>query len=368
MQMPARAESVGVAVIGGGQAGLAAGYYLRRHGYQPHTGYVILDANSEPGGAWQHGWESLRLFSPSEYSSLPGWQMPPWTPGFPPAGHVRDYLTRYEQRYQLPVVHGVKVTTVRRDRHRVNGFRVETNAGTWVADAVISATGTWNRPFWPVYPGMRDFRGRQLHTADYRSPAEFAGQRVVVVGGGNSGAQILAEVSTVATTTWVTQRPPRYLSDDVDGRVLFQVATARSAALAEGGADTGGVAALGDIVMVPPVRDARARGALVAHPLFHRLTRRGVAWPDGREQQADTIIWCTGFRPAVNHLAPLRLTRNGRHIATTGTAAVDDPMIHLIGYGDWTGPASATLIGVGRTARDAVNQLTHAAPGPPHRG
>lgn len=274
-------HSTAVAVIGGGQAGLATGYYLRRAGFAAGVGYVILDARPHPGGAWQDGWQSLRLFSPSDHSSLPGWQMPTWTTGFPPAEHVRDYLTRYEARYDLPVEHGVRVTAVRYQQDPEDGFWVETTAGRWQARAVVSATGTWDRPFWPVYPGMRFFRGRQLHTADYRQAADFTGQHVIVVGGGNSAAQILAEVSTVTTTTWVTPRPPRYLPDDVDGRVLFDVATARRAALAQGGTDPGGVAALGDIVMVPPVKDARRRGVLIAQPPFARLTTTGVSWADG---------------------------------------------------------------------------------------
>ena len=151
---------VRVAVIGGGQAGLAAGYYLRRAGLEPHRDYVILDANPEPGGAWQHGWTSLRLFSPSEYSSLPGWPMPAWTEGFPPVDHVVRYLTRYEQRYDLPVHHGVRVTSVRRESPDGQGFLVDASAGGWRADAVISGTGTWDRPFWPSYPGCPDLPGQ----------------------------------------------------------------------------------------------------------------------------------------------------------------------------------------------------------------
>lgn len=355
---------VRVAVIGGGQAGLAAGYYLRRAGLEPHRDYVILDANPEPGGAWQHGWTSLRLFSPSEYSSLPGWPMPAWTEGFPPVDHVVRYLTRYEQRYDLPVHHGVRVTSVRRESPDGQGFLVDASAGGWRADAVISGTGTWDRPFWPSYPGARIFQGRQLHTAQYRSPDPFRGLRVVVVGGGNSAAQLLAEVSTVASTTWVTPRPPRFLPDDVDGRVLFDVASARSAALAAGRGDQGGVAALGDIVMIPTVKDARARGVLTARPLFRSLTVDGVAWADGTAEPADVIIWCTGFGPALHHLAPLRLPRRSGHLAMHGTNVVGEPGLHLLGYGDWTGPASATLIGVGRTARAAVHDLTRGALAP----
>ncbi|BFO18212.1 hypothetical protein SHKM778_46000 [Streptomyces sp. KM77-8] len=191
----------------------------------------------------------------------------------------------------------------------------------------------------------------------YRRPGDFAGQRVIVVGGGNSGAQIAADLAHDTELTWVTRRPPRFLSDDIDGRALFDVATARRRALDEGRTDTGGVASLGDIVAVEPVREARDRGLLKASPIFTRLVPGGVEWADGTRAEADAIIWCTGFRPVLSHLAPLRLRGRRGHIATTGTQAVGEPRLHLLGYGDWTGPASATLIGVGRPARDAAREI-----------
>ncbi|MGZ5368883.1 MAG: ArsO family NAD(P)H-dependent flavin-containing monooxygenase [Aeromicrobium sp.] len=355
--MDLEGRDVSVVVIGGGQAGLAAGYHLQRAGLVPGDDFLIVDTEVTPGGAWQHVWDSLTLFSPSGYSSLPGWMMPVWSEGFPPADHVCDYLTRYEERYHLAVVRPVRVDVMHRAVEGPRRYRIETSAGAARANTVISATGTWSKPFWPTYPGQREFGGAQLHAADYRSPERFAGQHVVVVGGGNSAAQVLAEVSTVADTTWVTERSPRFLPDDVDGRVLFGVATERAAALARGVADRGGVASLGDIVMVPSVVAARERGVLVARPMFQRLTVEGVAWVDGKEQRADTVLWCTGFRPALDHLAPLGLTRVDGHPAVRGTESVDAPGLHLLGYGDWTGPASATLIGVGRTARDAVRSV-----------
>ncbi|MET8324635.1 pyridine nucleotide-disulfide oxidoreductase, partial [Micromonospora sp. NPDC005189] len=121
--------------------------------------------------------------------------------------------------------------------------------------------------------------------------------------------------------------------------------------------DTGGVASLGDIVAVPPVRAARDAGLLTAKPMFARLTADGVQWADGSRTGVDAVIWCTGFRPALSHLAPLGLRGRRGHIATVGTRAVDEPRLHLLGYGDWTGPASATLIGVGRPARDAARAV-----------
>ncbi|MFF4456660.1 ArsO family NAD(P)H-dependent flavin-containing monooxygenase [Streptomyces goshikiensis] len=341
-----------VVVVGGGQAGLAAGYHLRRLGIE----HVILDAQAAPGGAWQHTWDSLGLFSPAQYSSLPGRLMPVQEGElYPDAAHVVDYLADYEKRYELPVRRGVWVSAV----HRDGAFlRVQTDGGDWQVRAVISATGTWTRPFLPAVPGRREFTGRQLHTVQYKNPAEFTGQRVIVVGGGNSGAQIAADLAHAGIDlTWVTQRPPHYLADDIDGRALFDAATARRRALDEGRTDTGGVAALGDIVAAPPVRAARDAGLLTAKPMFTQLTATGVRWADGTMAEADAVIWCTGFRPALAPFAALRLRGSRGHIATAGTRAVDEPRLHLLGYGDWTGPASATLIGVGRPARDAAREV-----------
>ncbi|MFI6483503.1 ArsO family NAD(P)H-dependent flavin-containing monooxygenase [Nonomuraea sp. NPDC050663] len=330
-----------VVVIGAGQAGLAAGYYLRR----AKRDFVILDAQERPGGAWRHLWPSLRLFSPAQHSSLPGRMMPvPADGGYPTAGDTVAYLTDYEQRYQLPVERPVSVRAVRRDG---DALLVESDRGSWRANTVVSATGTWWRPYVPHYPGA--FGGRQLHTVNYRGPEPFAGKRVVIVGGANSGAQILAEVSTVAETTWVTQRPPRLLPDELDGRALFEHATRRIHG--ESGGD------LGDIVAVPPVRDARDRGVLKAEPMFARLTPDGVAWADGSSLPVDVIIWCTGFRPALGHLAPLKLRGPDGLIPVDGTRALGEPRLHLLGYGDWTGPASATLIGASRTARELIRRL-----------
>jgi putative flavoprotein involved in K+ transport len=354
---------VDVVVVGGGQAGLATGFHLRRAGLVPGRDFVIVDAADRPGGAWPRTWAGLRLFSPAGFSSLPGWMMPPWddaTRGFPPRDHVVDYLARYEERYGLEVLRPHRVESVSRADGDPAGLLLVRAPGlALAARGVVSATGTWERPFWPAYPGMGEFTGRQLHAADYRTPEQFAGQHVVVVGGGNSAAQILAEVSTVAATTWVTLREPRFLPDDVDGRDLFRTARARIEAL-EQGREHAGVAGLGDIVMVAGVREARARGVLRARPMFARLTRDGIAWADDTTQECDAVIWCTGFRPALRHLRPLGLhARHGvvRVGGPSGTVAVDEPRLHLVGYGDWTGPASATLAGVGPSAKAAAAAL-----------
>lgn len=369
-----QAVAADVIVIGGGQAGLAAGYYLRR----AKLDFVILDDQDAPGGAWRHTWPSLRLFSPAEYSSLPGRLMPRTGDGNPDAEHVISYLRDYEQRYDLPIRRPVRVTRVEPDS---DGYRVQTEDGrSWQTPVVISATGTWSRPFVPHYPGIGAFAGRQVHSANYAGPADFAGQRVLVVGGANSGAQIAADLllpgggddaesaaegasaganqdgeddaaacSVAAHVTWCTLTSPRYLPDDVDGRELFRLATAR----VQGEEDAVSIGQLGDIVVVPPVRAARDAGLLRASPMFDRLTADGAVWPDGEHREFDAIIWCTGFRPELRHLPDLPRTGGGL-LDVEHTAVRDRPGLFVLGYGDWCGPASATLIGVGQWARATV--------------
>ena len=179
---------------------------------------------------------------------------------------------------------------------------------------------------------------------------------MLVIGGGNSGAQIFAELSLVAATRWVTPQEPAFLPDDVDGRVLFERASARVL----GTAPSGGAGGFGDIVMVPPVRAARERGALHAIRPFERFTPDGVTWADGTETPVDAVIWCTGFRPATSHLRPLGCVDADGRIDVIDQRARAQPRLWLAGYGDWTGAASATLIGAGRTARELVPRIADA--------
>jgi thioredoxin reductase len=348
-----------VAVIGGGQAALAVGYFLRRTGLS----FVLLDEQPAPGGAWRHAWPSLRLFSPAQWSSLPGWLMPRGAEEYPTRDETVAYLSEYERRYALPIERPRRVRAVRRlDVSDPSGAQLALDLATVApihARAVVSATGTWANPYLPELPGRADFRGTVLHSAHYAGPEAFRGQRVIVVGGGNSGAQIVAELSEVADVTWTTLRPPQFLPDDVDGRYLFAQATARYQAL-KAGKTPEPARSLGHIVAVEPVRQARARGALDAIPMFARFTASGVAWPDGEERGTDAVIFATGFRSALEHLRPLGVVEDEGRVAVAGTRAIAEPRLWLVGYGEWTGFASATTIGVGRSARTTVDEIVVA--------
>lgn len=343
-------HTIDVCIIGGGQSALAVAYFLRR----ASIGYVVLDDQFAPGGAWQHAWDSLRLFSPAQWSSLPGWLMPPDTEEYPSRDHVIRYLAEYEHRYQLPVHRPVRVSSV---THADGGLLVETDQGTWLAQTVVSATGLWGNPYIPEYPGRCLFEGEQIHSASYRNPNNLHGKNVLVVGGGNSGAQILAEVSQVCNATWVTLGEPIFLPDEVDGRVLFERATARWKARSEGNPDPIPVGGLGDVVMVQSVKEARARDVLHSVRPFAHFERNGVVWLDGSFAPVDVVIWCTGFRPALDYLDALAVRESNGLVATEGTRANREPRLWLVGYGEWTGFASATLIGVMRSARGTANQI-----------
>lgn len=341
---------VDVVIIGGGQAALSTAYFLKRK----KISFIILDNQQRAGGAWLHAWQSLRLFSPNTWSSLSGWMMPATADTYPTRDEVIAYLTAYEQRYQFPVVRPVQVDHLEQQQGDLNVYAGDRY---WRAKAVVSATGTWGQPYIPKYQGVENFEGLQLHSADYVNAEPFKNKRVLVVGGGNSGAQILAEVSKVAETTWVTMTPPQFLADDVDGRVLFLRATERLKAQQEGRSIDQPVGGLGDIVMIDTVKDARARGVLHSREPFLSFEQNGVMWSDTSKQAVDAVIWCTGFKPALNHLKSLGIVEPNQTVAVENGRSMKVPNLWLVGYGEWTGMASATLIGVSRTARQTADEI-----------
>ncbi|MFD5030899.1 NAD(P)-binding domain-containing protein [Streptomyces sp. NPDC058405] len=345
-------RDIDVVVVGAGQAGLSGAFHLRRSGLAPDQDFVVLDHALRPGGAWQFRWPSLTYGAVHGMHSLPGMELTTAEAddSRPSSEVIGAYFTAYEERFGLRVHRPVDVAAVREGAG--GRLRVETSEGTWSARALINATGTWDRPFWPRYPGQETFLGRQLHTADYPGPAEFAGLRVVVVGGGASGTQHLMEIAKVAAdTTWVTRRPPVYREGpfgEEQGRAAVALVDER---VRQGLAPQSVVSVTG-LPVNEAITRAREEGVLDRLPMFDRITPDGVAWADGRTVAADVILWATGFRAAIDHLAPLGLRERGGGIRVERTRAVRDERIHLVGYGP-----SASTIGANRAGRAAARDI-----------
>jgi cation diffusion facilitator CzcD-associated flavoprotein CzcO len=343
-------REVEVVVVGAGQAGLAGAYHLRRTGFEPERDFVVLDHSPGPGGAWQFRWPSLTYGKVHGMHALPGMELTGADPARPSSAVVAEYFAAYERAFDLRVRRPVDVRAVREG----DGGRllVETSDGTWSTRALINATGTWDRPFWPRYPGQETFRGRQLHTAQYAGPEEFAGQRVIVVGGGASGTQHLLEIAPyTAATTWVTRRPPVFREGPFDedaGRAAVALVEER----VRQGLPPKSVVSVTGLPLNDAIRAGLRSGVLDRQPMFDRITPDGAEWSDGRQVAADVILWATGFRAAIEHLRPLRLRETGGGIRVEGTRAVADPRIHLVGYGP-----SASTIGANRAGRAAVRDI-----------
>ncbi|MER7108726.1 FAD-dependent oxidoreductase [Streptomyces sp. NPDC000229] len=340
-----------VVVIGAGQAGLSAAYHLRRGGLEPGRDFVVLDHAPRPGGAWQFRWPSLTYGKVHGMHALPGMELTGADEGRPSSEVIGAYFARYEERFGLRVHRPVDVGAVREGEG--GRLLVESSEGTYATRALINATGTWDRPFWPRYPGQETFRGRQLHTADYPGPAEFAGQRVIVVGGGASGTQHLMEIAEVAAdTTWVTRREPVWREGpfgEAEGRAAVALVEER----VRRGLPPQSVVSVTGLPLNDAIRRARERGILDRLPMFDRITPTGVAWDDRGAVDADVILWATGFRAAIDHLAPLRLREPGGGIRVDGTRAERDERVHLVGYGP-----SASTIGANRAGRVAVRDIS----------
>lgn len=327
-------------MIGAGQAGLAAAYHLSKRG----IGFLVLDANPKPGGAWQHRWDTLTLGDAHHIHPLPEFPLEVQDSTRPASAVVSEYYAEYERRFALPVRHGAPVSSV----EQADGHFIVHADQEYQALSVINATGTWTNPFWPTYPGH--FAGPQVHTSGFSSPAQFAGQRVLVVGAGASATQFIVQLRAAgADTLWSTRSAPDW-RDVPTGAEWGQEVERQVNERTSAGLPPKSVVGTTGLLLTEKMRAGIASGALVSRGKIDRLESDAVVFADGSREKIDAILWATGFRHAHRHLRGLKLhTAQGGILMEDGVAAVAVPGLFFVGYG-----ASASTLGATRDGRKAA--------------
>jgi putative flavoprotein involved in K+ transport len=288
---PPTNAALDVIVIGAGQAGLAVGHHLSRHGVR----FLILDAGSSIGNSWRSRWDSLRLFTPAEYCSLPGMPFPAAAGTYPTKDDVADYLQSYAEQFDLPVLLNTPVRKLSRSADGL--FLLDTHQSTLRAHQVIVATGPFQNPAIPKLAGQFSSEVVQTHSVAYRNPADVPLGRVLVVGGGNSGLQIAQELAStrevhVAMGSKQTMVPQRPFGRDlfwwltVTGLLTRPVSSPITRFFRRRG---------GDLVIGSSVQSLRAGGVMLQQRLIGAVGREAT-FADGSTLEVDAVVWATGFR------------------------------------------------------------------------
>ncbi len=349
-------QPLGTVVIGGSQAGLAVGYYLKQRGLP----FVILDGNERIGDAWRKRWDSLRLFTPARYNGLPGMPCPglPWS--YPTKDETADYLEAYARAFEFPVRTGVKVDRLAKTRDR---FEVTCGQHTVFAENVVVATGAFNNPRVPSFARNLNTSIIQLHSKEYRNPFQIQKGAVLVVGAGNSGAEIAMEVAP-HHQTWLsgpdTGEEPARAGSHLDRLVtpLMWFAATRLNVKTELGRK------LRDRFLDPPrgIPLGRVRRKDFAPAGIERVPRvTGVrnGYPvldNGRVLEVSNVIWCTGYAPDYTWIDLSLPTRNGVPIHDRGIVA-SCPGLYFMGLLFLYSLSSALVGGVGRDAEHIVDHI-----------
>jgi putative flavoprotein involved in K+ transport len=360
-----RTEHVQTIVVGGGQAGLSTGYYLARRGLP----FVILDANDRIGDAWRNRWDSLRLFTPARYDGLAGMPFPAPAHSFPTKDQMADYLESYAARFDLPVRTGVKVDGLFRQGGR---YIVTAGDRRFEAEHVVVAMARYQRPkvprfAWGLNPGIV-----QLHSLEYRNPNQLREGDVLIVGAGNSGAEIALEVAR-SHRTWMSGRNTRHIPFRIGGLaarlflqrfvfrfVFHRVLTiktpmgrkARPNILSQGG----------PLIRIKPA-DLTAAG-IERVPRIVGVREGLPRLEDGRVLDVANVIWCTGFDAGFSWIRLPVFDEDGMPKHESGVA-LGEPGLYFVGLPFIYAFSSAMIHGVGRDAERIVKVIadrTRAAP------
>lgn len=332
-----------VVVVGGGQAGLATAYLLARAGVD----FVVIDDRARPGDAWRARWDSLRLFTPAGFCALPGMAFPAQRNHRPGRDEMADYLTRYADVFGLPVRHGTRA----RRLDRVDGrYLVGTDLGVFEAPHVVVATGAFAAQRTPPYAAELDPSVRQLHSTRYRNPAQVDVETVLVVGAGNSGAEIALDLAP-GRRVWLAGRNTGHVTGRLDAR-LYRPLAAVGSGNRLGRRVAARLAGHGTPLVGIRERDLAAAG----------ITRvpRTVGTCDGMPQLAggrtlavDAVVWCTGCRPDDGWLG----MPSGAVQRQRSGVVRDEPGLYVVGRRFQTTLASSLVGGAGKDAEAVVRAV-----------
>jgi|tagenome__1003787_1003787.scaffolds.fasta_scaffold20968882_3 putative flavoprotein involved in K+ transport len=350
-------ESIPTVIIGGSQAGLVMGYHLKNAGEQ----FVILDGQPRIGDAWRNRWDSLRLFTPAKYSSLPGWPMRLST--FPTHIEMGDYLEDYARHFELPVRCGVRVDRLSRS---AEGFRLETSKGPLQAERVVIATGGYDVPTMPYFAAALAPEIIQLHSAAYRNPDQLKGN-VLVVGAGNSGAEIALEAVRSGHQTWLAGRHPGQVPFRIEGRlgralfpiVAFMFRRVLTLDTPIGRKARRNTLGHGKPLVRTKVSDLQAAGVQRIDRITGIREGRPVT-EGGHVLEPQTVVWCTGYRPDYSWIE-LPITDSAGH-AMNERGVSAEAGLYFIGAEFQYALASATIQGLDQDARYLMRVMAITQP------
>lgn len=346
-------EPLDVIIIGAGQAGLALGHYLSRRG----ANFLLLDAAPDVGHSWRSRWDSLRLFSPAQYDSLPGMPFPAPADTHPSKDEVASYLQAYARKFELPVRLNCPVTRLHQDEDGI--FAVTTPAGTLRARQVVVATGPFQTPNVPALAGDLDPSVTQLHSAAYRNPGQLpTGGRVLVVGAANSGLQIAAELADHCRVTVAIGSKPAELPQRVAGRDLFFWLVKIGFCTVPASSRIGRrLRQRGELVIGTRSSDLRKRG-VAFRPRLAGFTGRTARFADDTVATFDAVVWATGYRADYSWLHVPGVVVDGRVRHQAGVTDVAG--LYFLGLPWQTCRGSALL---GFVGADAARLDAHLAVG-----
>ena len=337
-------------VIGGGQSGLSAARALR----ELRIPTVILEASDRSAGSWPRYYDSLRVFSPAAYSSMPGMPFPGAPDHYPSRDEVTDYLERYAAALDVEIQTNTRVETIQQDG---KGFLVLTEGGRRLpASGIVAASGSFSNPYRPSFPGEDTFTGKLSHVADYRNPAPYAGTRVIVVGAGDSAAQVANELAPIATVTIATRHPVRFIPQRIgghDAHYWFRMTGFDTLPAVWLSKITGGSVVTDSVGFEQTLNEGRVD----RRPMFVALEGGQVVWSEGQREPVDAIILATGYRPSLPYLRELgALDEHGAPMHVGGISSTHVGLVY-VGLEFQRSYASNTLRGVSEDARAVIEPL-----------